>query len=286
MGAGGVVALAALGVLLLRERGLATAGVDPYLSTVPVLLAVAAGIVALRLYVWPMRILAMVVRRRRGVTASELWPPAADPAGAADEVAAVPGVEVVAAVGSSGRLVSGDAMVQNVNVISVDAPTYQRILESVGSPVRLPRDVTSAGPTTDPLPILAPPNLADREQLVVRVGDEQPSVVPVGDVAGLPGLERRGTWVLVPRQALAPPGPVDELMMSGPDADPEDVRATVGSVVDGGGDLTVTTLTQVRDRIGRTGFNKRTHAPPPDRSRRRGSSCRSRRVCHARRPGT
>jgi putative ABC transport system permease protein len=62
-----VVALAGLGYLLVRQRGLAVDGVDPYLSAVPVLLAVAAGVVALRLYPWPVRALAAMAGRLRGL---------------------------------------------------------------------------------------------------------------------------------------------------------------------------------------------------------------------------
>lgn len=64
-----VVVLAGLGVYLLRRRGLASAGerFDPYLAAVPVLLGLAGGIVALRLYPLPVRALAALARRRRGL---------------------------------------------------------------------------------------------------------------------------------------------------------------------------------------------------------------------------
>ncbi|MFS8523087.1 MAG: FtsX-like permease family protein [Micromonosporaceae bacterium] len=61
-----VVVLAGLGVVLLHQRGLTLAGVDPYLSAVPVLLAVATGVVALRLYPLPLRAVAAYARRLRG----------------------------------------------------------------------------------------------------------------------------------------------------------------------------------------------------------------------------
>jgi len=66
-----VVVLAGLGVYLLRRRGLASSpggGVDPYLAAVPVLLAIAAGIVALRLYPLPIGAAARLARRSRGLT--------------------------------------------------------------------------------------------------------------------------------------------------------------------------------------------------------------------------
>jgi putative ABC transport system permease protein len=65
-----VVILAGLGVYLLRRRGLSSAqtGVDPYLAAVPVLLALASGIVALRLYPLPVGAAARLSRRSRGLT--------------------------------------------------------------------------------------------------------------------------------------------------------------------------------------------------------------------------
>jgi putative ABC transport system permease protein len=66
----GLVAVAAVfGVFLLRRRGLEASdrGFDPYLAGVPVLLGLACGIVALRLYPLPIRGAAWLVRRARGL---------------------------------------------------------------------------------------------------------------------------------------------------------------------------------------------------------------------------
>lgn len=65
---GVVVALAAVAVVTLRQRGLAAAddaGPDPLLVALPVLLAAAGGAVALRLYPLPMRGLARALHARR-----------------------------------------------------------------------------------------------------------------------------------------------------------------------------------------------------------------------------
>ncbi len=64
-----VLLLGVLGVVVLRQRGLAQVEVDLFLAAVPVLLALAAGVVALRVYPWPMRALAAAAARGRGAVA-------------------------------------------------------------------------------------------------------------------------------------------------------------------------------------------------------------------------
>lgn len=68
-----VIVLAGIGIFLLRQRGLEPAvdaeglgGFDPFLTAVPVLLALAAGIALLRLYSLPVRLLAWLARWLRG----------------------------------------------------------------------------------------------------------------------------------------------------------------------------------------------------------------------------
>jgi putative ABC transport system permease protein len=62
-----VVLLAALGVVLVRRRGLDAAdGVDPYLVAVPGLLAVAVALIVLRVLPWPLRLAGRVATRARG----------------------------------------------------------------------------------------------------------------------------------------------------------------------------------------------------------------------------
>jgi putative ABC transport system permease protein len=61
-----VVVSSLVGIYLLRRRGLADAnGFDPYLAAVPLLLGLAAGIVAVRIYPLPVRFLAAAAARRR-----------------------------------------------------------------------------------------------------------------------------------------------------------------------------------------------------------------------------
>jgi putative ABC transport system permease protein len=66
---GVVVLLAAVGIYLARRRGLIASGnsVDPYLALVPFLAGLAAGIIVLRLYPLPFRLVNRVVQRGRGI---------------------------------------------------------------------------------------------------------------------------------------------------------------------------------------------------------------------------
>jgi putative ABC transport system permease protein len=66
---GVVVLLAVVGIYLARRRGLIASGnsVDPYLALVPFLAGLAAGIIVLRLYPLPFRIVNRVVQRGRGI---------------------------------------------------------------------------------------------------------------------------------------------------------------------------------------------------------------------------
>ncbi|SCG34870.1 putative ABC transport system permease protein [Micromonospora inositola] len=65
----GLLLLAGLAVVLLRRRGLILGEIDPLLVAVPVLLAVAAAVLAVRLYPWPLRLLSRLAARARGSVA-------------------------------------------------------------------------------------------------------------------------------------------------------------------------------------------------------------------------
>ncbi|MFU8871414.1 hypothetical protein [Micromonospora sp. SL4-19] len=58
--------LAVVAVVLLRRRGLVLGEIDPLLVSVPVLLAVGAAVLAVRLYPWPLRLLSRLAARTRG----------------------------------------------------------------------------------------------------------------------------------------------------------------------------------------------------------------------------
>ncbi|WP_422738996.1 hypothetical protein ACN263_06980 [Micromonospora sp. WMMD729] len=61
--------LAGLAAVLLRRRGLTLGEVDPLLVSVPVLLAVAAAVLALRAYPWPLLLVSRFAARTRGSVA-------------------------------------------------------------------------------------------------------------------------------------------------------------------------------------------------------------------------
>jgi len=171
------------------------------------------------------------------------------------EVGALPGVEAVAAAGRAGFVQIDGRSQQNVFVVTVDAPGYQRILSAVGAPARLPDRFVSARPGGGPVPVLGPPPEPGREFGIEFDGAAYPAEV-IGGVGGLPELSG-GTWVLVPRQALAEPPPVDELLIAGPDADIAAVRAVVGEAA--GEDpaaVVVTSLAGERAALESSGFNR------------------------------
>ncbi|MPZ27380.1 MAG: hypothetical protein GEV12_13455 [Micromonosporaceae bacterium] len=304
-----VVLLAGLGVLLLHQRGLTVtpAGADPYLSAVPVLIGLAAGLLALRAYPWPLRVLGTLSARGRGAVgflglarAGRAAPAAALPllvlvlavavggfAGAvyasvaaardtaavqgvgADlrvrtggdlpdrtvaEVAALPGVDTVAAVNRSGFVRVDGRVAQNVVMITVDGPAYQEVLAAIGAPDRLPEAIRTARPGSGPVPVLGPAPDPGQELSVELAGTEHPATV-VGDVAGLPALAG-GDWVLVPRNALPAAVPVDELLIAGSGADPAAVRDAVARRAGDPEAVTVTSLADQRAALEASGFNQ------------------------------
>jgi putative ABC transport system permease protein len=300
------VVLAGLGVLLLHRRGLnVVAGTDPYLSAVPVLVAVAAGLLALRLYSPPLRAAGTMTARRRGAVgflglarAGRAAPVSALPllvlvlavavggfagavyasvaaardaaavqavgadarllrAGLTEQsvaaVAAVPGVETVAAVRHDGLVRGGGSAVQGVFVVTLDADAYQRILAAIGA-ARLPDEIVSARPDAGPVPILADWQIAGRtDGVTVEVDQVEYPAEVVGDVAGLPGLVEGERWVLVPRQALPEPTPIDELLVGGSGIDPDALRDAVGGE---SAAVEVTTLAGRRAELEASGFNQ------------------------------
>jgi putative ABC transport system permease protein len=163
-------------------------------------------------------------------------------------VAEVPGVTAVAAASRDGFVGMGAGFDVNIAVITVDAAQYQRVLAEIGWPVRLPAELLAASPGADPLPVLTWQPVD--EELTLLIDRVEYPAVSVGEVTGLPRLHTGRSWVLVPRQALARPPPIDELLIGGVGADPAQLRQAVAAEVE------VTTLAEQRTELARSGFNR------------------------------
>jgi putative ABC transport system permease protein len=315
-----VVVLAGLGVLLLYQRGLPpasleavgaaerVAGTDPYLAAVPVLIGAAAGLLALRLYPWPLRAAGALAAGRRGAVAfvglaraGRAAPATALPllvlvlavalggfagavtasvAGARDaaavravgadarfeaegitdqvaaSVAGVPGVEVVAMASDQGFVRMGGGVDINIVVVTVDALAYQRILSGIGASVRLPDPVVSAGPGTDPLPVLTWAPVDPGGPLSVELEGVEYPALAVGDVTDLPELASGRPWVLVPRQALPTPPAPTQLLVAGAAADLDAVREVVAGATGAADAVTVTSIPGFQEQLAGSGFNR------------------------------
>lgn len=132
---GVVVALAVVGVALLRRRDpvqTATSGVDPLVAAVPLLLALAACVVVLRVYPWPLRAVERALRRRRDLP---LFLGAAravrEPAGGL-----VPAAALVVGVGV--------AVFSTVLVTTIDHAVESTAWRTLGADVRISGPVVSA----------------------------------------------------------------------------------------------------------------------------------------------
>ncbi|SCL50163.1 putative ABC transport system permease protein [Micromonospora citrea] len=194
--------LAALAVVLLRRRGLTLGEVDPLLVSVPVLLAAAAAVLALRAYPWPLRLVSRLAARTRGSVAF------LGTARAGRSAAATPLVVVVLAVATAAfcavvaagiessrdrvatRVVPGDALVSGERL----APDTGAHLE------QLPGVRAAAAVLEEPAQQVA----VDQVGTAARIGSANVLVVDG------PALERlvrsAGVDVAVPEALLAPAG--------------------------------------------------------------------------------
>ncbi|MGW4499921.1 FtsX-like permease family protein [Micromonospora sp. NPDC004336] len=194
--------LAALAVFLLRRRGLTLGEIDPLLVSVPVLLAAAAAVLALRAYPWPLRLVSRLAARTRGSVAF------LGTARAGRSAAATPLVVVVLAVATAAfcavvaagiessrdrvatRTVPGDALISGDRL----APDTGAHLE------RLPGVRAAAPLLEEPAQQVA----VDRLGTAARMASARVLVVDG------PALERlvrsAGVDVAVPEALLAPAG--------------------------------------------------------------------------------
>lgn len=234
-----VVLLAGVGVLVLHQRGLTrVGGADPYLAMVPVLIGAAAGLLALRLHPWPLRLLGLLTARRPGVVAFL----GLARASRAAPVTALPMVVLVLAVAVGGF--SG-AVYQ-----AIDAGRQAVAVQAVGAHARVAADAT-----TDPVPVLVPPHADSGQELAVQLPDGQKRpVTVVGEISGLPDLAPGDNWVLLPRHA-APTTPIDELLIAGADADLAAVREAVADATGNAPEhVEVTSLAGYREELAGSEF--------------------------------
>ncbi|KAB1941220.1 FtsX-like permease family protein [Micromonospora sp. ALFpr18c] len=210
--------LAGLGAVLLRQRGLALGEVDPLLVSVPVLLAVAAAVLALRAYPWPLLLVSRLAVRTRGSVAF------LGMARAGRSAVAAPLVVVVLAIGT--------AAFSAVVAAGVDA-SRGRAAEQVVPADALIRGERFAPDTVDALNGLpgvqaATPVLIEPDQRLAA--DEVGTDAQIGQTTVLlvdgPGLVRvtgaSGVDVTVPdavRTARAQPGALPAIVSSAVAAD-------------------------------------------------------------------
>ncbi|SCL47802.1 ABC transporter permease [Micromonospora peucetia] len=206
----GLLLLAGLAVVLLRRRGLTPGEVDPLLVSVPVLLAVAAAVVAMRVYPWPLRLVSRLAARARGSVAF------LGTARAGRSVVAVPLVVVVLAIATAAfcavtaagieasrdraasRVVPGDALIQGDRIAADTGAELERlpgvraatpVLYEAGQ--RLAKDAIGTDTRLGGVTVL----LVDGPALarMVREADVDVAVpaalrTPVGDAGPLPAV--------------------------------------------------------------------------------------------------
>lgn len=308
-----VLVLAVLGAYLLRRRGLSPqAGVDPYLASVPVLLATGAAVVALRIFPWPLRQVGRLAARARGAVAFlglaragrgapvTIGPLAvlviaiatgvfssvvttsigdardrasnqeipADarltgyglPPDIADRLAAVPGVTAVTPmIATSGTGVrSPRGLVNQVQVVVVDAPLFTEVIARSGVDVRVPATLTDARRGDEPVPAVVSTELAAEigtggtADVRSRSYDFTVGAVAAGFPGVAPGIRR---FVVLPWQALPEPAVLtpNQILIAGDGFDPAALRAAAGSTPR---PTTVTTWSGHRRGLDRTGANE------------------------------
>ncbi|MER7420178.1 FtsX-like permease family protein [Micromonospora peucetia] len=206
----GLLLLAGIATVLLRRRGLTPGEVDPLLVSVPVLLAVAAAVVAMRVYPWPLRLVSRLAARARGSVAF------LGTARAGRSVVAVPLVVVVLAIATAAfcavtaagveasrdraasRMVPGDALILGDRIAPDTGAELERlpgvraatpVLYEAGQ--RLAKDATGTDTRLGGVTVL----LVDGPALarMVREADVEVAVpaalrTPVGEAGPLPAV--------------------------------------------------------------------------------------------------
>lgn len=209
-----VGALAVLGVVLLYQRGAEGAGDDPYLAAVPALLGATAGLVALRIYPWPLRALAAATARGAGLV-SFLGLARAGRAAPAAPLALVVLVLSVALSGFAGALQAGIAGARDaaaVHAVGAHVRVSGEALPvGVVEAVRAVPGVTLVAPVSHDAMLLAESTASMPTQTVVMVdaGEFQRLLAELGVARRLPSEVLAATADVDPVPVLAEPGLAD-----------------------------------------------------------------------------
>lgn len=191
-----VLALAVGGLVLLRRRGLATSvaevGVDPLLAATPVLIGLAAAVIALRVYPLPLAAMIALASRRRGAVGFLGAARAAreGAAGTAPLLVLMLGLATaVFGIVVSSTVTTGTAIAVAENVgADAAAAGLAYTEENLAAAAAVPGVATLAGVHTDPNAELAPAGddgASDEGERVLLVATDPTAL---GEVqAGLPG---------------------------------------------------------------------------------------------------
>jgi putative ABC transport system permease protein len=201
-----VLIVAAGGVLALRLRGLAPgSGFDPYLSSAPVLVAVAAGLLVVRVYPLPLRGLLRLTRAGRGMVGYLGVARAARsrPAPLLPSLALVVALTVIALGGLVRAAVSGGQVSGSWQQVGADAVVHDSLGVSIPAAAR---DKIAAVPGVHLAcaAYVLPTGSALSASQVVGT-----SAIPVGvvvaDPAGYAAAVADTPWPAFPARLLAPP---------------------------------------------------------------------------------
>lgn len=201
-----VVVLAAVGVVLLRRRGLAETGrlVDPYLVAVPILLGLAAGIVALRLLPPIARLADRPAARGRGLVPILVARRLARPAGA--QLATIAVLLAVA-------LATFAAIVQGSVATALAEAAWRR----VGADYRIEQPVPPGRPAPPPIDLAGIAGIAATARAeLYPTASIAPAVVRIGDVA-LVAIDPAAYAAVIAGSPADPDLPVAALAVPGGD---------------------------------------------------------------------
>jgi putative ABC transport system permease protein len=203
-----VVAIIAGAVVALRVRGLTPgAGVDPYLVAAPVLIAVAAGLIAARVYPFPLRGLLRFTSARRGpvgylgiARSARSRPVPLLPA-----LALVVAIAVIALGGMVRAAVTGGQEAASWRQVGADALVGAAGRQiSIGPPAQA-AIAAAPGVARAAAVYVAAPGAPGQGDLLIGSGGGVQAGVVIADPARYAALVAGTPWPAFPARALAPP---------------------------------------------------------------------------------